>query len=123
MDGRLTTKGAAKLLGLHQYTVLDKAKKGLIPGRKVRNRWYFTEKELVLYKRGRYTGKEVTCYTNEEGSGGPVFSCLGEGACAKVFAQENLKWRSSAKQKWLRKRTEQRQRLAASHGNRLPADG
>lgn len=43
----LTPKEASELLKISEYTVLDYARKGKIPARKVANRWRFSKDELI----------------------------------------------------------------------------
>jgi PTS system nitrogen regulatory IIA component len=43
----LTPKEAASLLKISEYTLLDYARKGKIPGRKIANRWRFSKEDLM----------------------------------------------------------------------------
>jgi len=43
----LTPKEAASLLKISEYTLLDYARKGKIPARKIANQWRFSKEELV----------------------------------------------------------------------------
>lgn len=50
--------GAAEILGCHRETVLDKARKGEIPGAKIGRRWVFVVADLVAAIRARYPDVE-----------------------------------------------------------------
>ena len=43
----LTPKEASELLKVSEYTILDYARKGKIPARKIANRWRFSKDELI----------------------------------------------------------------------------
>jgi len=43
----LTPKEASELLKISEYTVLDYARKGKIPAKKIANRWRFSKDELI----------------------------------------------------------------------------
>lgn len=43
----LTPKEASKLLKISEYTVLNYARKGKIPAKKIANRWRFSKDELI----------------------------------------------------------------------------
>jgi len=47
----LTPKEASELLKISEYTVLDYARKGKIPAKKIANRWRFSKDELINWFR------------------------------------------------------------------------
>ena len=75
MEEILNLNDAAQLLHMHEQTLREKARAGLIPAAKPGKKWIFVKEDLFSYLRGQYktclheskvthTG-DKSCYTND----------------------------------------------------------
>lgn len=107
----MNAKEAAEYVDLHYITVLRRLAAGKFPGSRVGSAWRVSKEDLVQFIRNGYQWnpslqheEDLTCYTKEEGSGGPVLLGLKEEEFADLFRQETVDWRKQMKQQRKRRR-------------------